>query len=65
MSFFFNKMVFFHIDMSLYLFFRVAYRQPLMVCFAINLLRRVVVLPTVNFFMVFVLVVQMTKFDPT
>ena len=58
-------MVFFHIDLSLYLFFRVAYRQPLIVRFVINLLRRVVVLSTISFFMVFVLVVQMAKFDPT
>ena len=58
-------MVFFHIDLSLYLFFRVAYRQPLIVRFVINLLRWVVVLSTISFFMVFVLVVQMAKFDPT
>ena len=56
-------MVFFHINPSLYLFFRVAYRQPLMVRFVINLLWQIIVLLTISFFMIFVLVVQMTKFD--
>ena len=61
-------MVFFHINPSLYLFFRVAYRQPLMVRFRVAyrqpLMWRIIVLLTISFFMVFVLVVQMTKFNP-
>ena len=33
-------------------------------CFVVDILHRVVVLSIVNFFMVFMLVIQMTKFDP-
>ena len=35
------------------------------VCFVVDLLRLVVVLPTVSFFVVFVLTVQMEKFNST
>ena len=70
-------MVFFHIDLvCLYFFFvfscclsltfcDVFCRRAIAACFVIDLLRWVVVLPTVSFFKIFTLVVQMTKFDPT
>ena len=56
-------MVFFHIDLDLFLFFSVFHvvcRRPVAAYFVSNLLRRVVVLP-----MVFTLTIQMTKFDST
>ena len=78
MCFFSNKVVFFPHQSCLPLFFlsffRVVchrpfamyfYRRAVAACFVTDLLRWVVVLPTVSFFMVFTLAVQMTKFDPT
>ena len=62
-------MVFFQIDLGLPLFFSLFFRvvclRPIAACFVTNLLRWVVVLSTVNFFMVFTLRVPMVKFDMT
>ena len=60
-------MVFFHIDLGLpfvFFVFHVVCRRLVVSCFVIDLLQLIVVLPTVNFFVVFTLTVQMTNFDP-
>ena len=50
LGFFSNKMVFFHIDLGLSLFF-----LYLFVLFFVDILRQIVALSTVSFFMVFML----------
>ena len=49
--------------MSLTLFFHNVCHRLFTVCFVLELLRRVVVLLTVSFFVVFELTFKMTKFD--
>ena len=44
-------------------FFVLCCHQHIAVCFVFDLLQRVVVLPIISFFVVFVLTIQMTKFD--
>ena len=54
-------MIFFHINVGLslffFLFFHVVYHRPVTVCFMVDLLRQVVMLSIVNFFVVFKIVV--------
>ena len=62
-------MVFFNIDMGLTLFlflvFHAICHQLIAACFVVDLLRRVVMLSTISFFIVFTLAIQMVNFDPT
>ena len=68
LDFFSNKVAFFHINLGLSLFFSVflcCLYRPIAKCCITDFLQRVVLLSTVNFFMVLVLTVQMIKFNPT
>ena len=74
MSFFPSKMVFFHMDLSMPLFFYLFFpcclmstccgvlcRRFIMMCFVADLFRRVVILITVSFFVVFTFTFRMTN----
>ena len=67
-SLFFNKVSFFHIDIDLpsffLYFFMLRCQQHVATCFVFDLLKRIVVLSIISFFVVFTLRDQMVKFDP-